>query len=234
MRLRDFLLIAMVAVTLMASSCEKTPTEPVDEEGWVDLFPTPVGDMTSPFSSVDDDTLAIPFTMGFTFTFYGTAYDTIRLNTNGGFTFGAGDGEFHVAAADIVHPGVAVFWGDMDASEYGAESRMHQMRYRQESDRFVIAYSRLQDRGSAAANNTATVTLFVNGTIEIAYGTVLSEDILVGIWDGTHTADTYVSLMATYSGYTSSGTGRILYDDWGPGPTMPTGALDGMTITFTP
>ena len=39
---------------------------------------------------------------------------------------------------------------------------------------------------SGSANNSATLSLHPDGTIDVTYGEVLSQDILVGLFDGSH------------------------------------------------
>jgi hypothetical protein len=200
----------------------------------VNLFPTPVNEVTSPFAAIDDASLLVPFAAGFQFSFYGTQYSDIYLNTNGGMTFGAGEDEYDIAAADVVTPGIAVFWGDMDAGDDSvATARANQMTYEACEDRFIVRYTQFQDNDNDTWNNTATATLEANGKITIQYGTVLSQDILAGIFDGSHTGDDYVTVQSSYSGYSTSGTGTILFDDWGTGPTH-TGQLSNQTIIFNP
>jgi hypothetical protein len=193
----------------------------------VDLFPL-TG--TSPFPAVDDSFIEVAFAAGFDFSFYGVTYSSVFLNTNGGMTFGAGLGDYDVAAADVASPGIAVFWGDLDAGE---ATRANQMKYEVCSDRFIVRYVAMQDNDVDTANNTATIMLEENGKITVQYGAVLSEDILAGVWDGTHVGDDYVSVANSYSGYTTSGSGTILFDDWGPGP-IHTGQLTGRTIVYNP
>jgi hypothetical protein len=149
-------------------------------------------------------------------------------------TFGAGNDAFDEAATDITEPGIAVFWGDMDATEYGADTRANQMRYQQFADRFVVTYVDFQDNDDEGWNNTATITLYANGRIVIAYGEVLSEDILIGIWDGTHT-DNRTSTATTINNYsTAMGTGVILHDYWAPGGELYTGTFNNQTVTLNP
>jgi len=199
----------------------------------VDLFPVPVMGSTSPFPGIDDEFLEITFRAGFQFQFYGTSYGSVFLNTNGGMTFGDGDDEYDVSATDVISPGIAVFWGDLDATEYGADQRANQMSYLSCDDRFVVTYDQFQDNDDEAWNNTGTATLYANGRIEIEYGTVLSEDILAGVFDGTHADDRYLSIGSEYADYFSTGTGIILMDSWGPGPTH-MGELTDQTIVFNP
>ena len=149
-------------------------------------------------------------------------------------TFGGGDNEFNPAAEDVVQPGIAVFWGDLDASGSSAsQQRANQMTYQVCTDRFIVRYQQLQDHRVDTWNNTATVTLEASGRIVIEYGTVLSEDLLVGVFDGTHTDDRYLALQNSYSGYFATGTGIILFDTEGLGPDH-MGELTGRTITFDP
>ena len=176
-------------------------------EAVLDLFPVPVGGGTSPFGEIDDEFLAVAFFPGFTFSFYGAQYPTVYLNTNGGMTFGAGDNEFDRAAYDVLQPGIAVFWGDLDAARTTAsDQRANQMTYQLCTDRFIVRYQQLQDHNEDTWNNTATVTLEANGRIVIEYGAVLSEEILVGVFDGTHTDDRYLALQNGYLGYSQWAT----------------------------
>jgi len=159
----------------------------------------------------------------------------VFLNTNGGMTFGAGEGDYDVAAADVTSPGIAFFWGDLDAGDnVTSTARPNQMKYQSCSDRFVVTYNQLQDNDIDAWTNTATATLEASGRITVQYGTVLSEDILVGVFNGTHTNDRYVALQNNYSAYSTNGTGTILFDDFGPGPTHTGQALSNRTITYNP
>ena len=226
---------AILLATALAACGGDSPT---DLQGVcaavVNLFPTPVSDASSPFPGVDDAFLSVPFASGFQFSFYGTQYNSVFLNTNGGMTFGAGNDNYDEAAAAIAEPSIAVFWGDLDAGGSTASTaRANQMTYEACSDRFVVRYTQLQDHDDDTWHNTATVTLEANGKITIAYGTVLSQDILAGIFNGTHSGDDFVTVQSAYNGYTTTGTGTILFDDWGAGAPH-TGQLSGQTIVFNP
>lgn len=214
----EYTAVDVVSVTAVENHCDAL----------VDLLPTPVSAQTTPFREVDDAALAIPFASGFQFTFFGTPYDQVFVNTNGGMTFGEGEPFWDLLAVDVVFPAIAVFWGDMNG--LAAPRRPAQMYYEACSDRFILYYRDYQDLGEETWTNTATVTLLADGTITIEYGDVGSEDILVGVMDGTHSSDEYVPVEDTYAGYTAS-SGTILFDSWGAGPAH-TGELSGRTITF--
>ena len=191
-----------------------------------------MSDLTSVFDDVDDGFLEVAFGSGFTFPFYGVTYTSVFLNTNGGMTFGAGNAGYDLGATEVTAPAIAVFWGDMDADSYGAATRPNQMRWRQSASCFQVAYGALQDFDVEAWTNTATLTLASDGEITVQYGSVGSEDILVGVFDGTHTADSYVAVSSAYD-LGASGSGVVLFDAHGPGPTHG-GQLTGRTIVYSP
>jgi hypothetical protein len=202
----------------------------------IDLFPTPVSSSSSAFPAfnnqvaVDDSTVQVPFTQNFIFPFYGSNYSSVFLNTNGGVTFGSGNADWNLAAGSIDQPAIAVFWGDMNAA--GAPTRSGQMSYEQFADRFVVTFSQLQDQDHTAWDNSATLTLYRSGGINIAYGVVDSPDLLVGVFSGTHTSDTSVGVQSLYANYTSAGSSLVLFDEFGAGPTH-SGELSGHSLYFS-
>ncbi len=230
------LLTSAALVALFLAGCASN-TPPVDTScgtygAYVDAFPTPVSDATSVFTDVDDDAIQVAFTGGLTFPFYGQDYTSVYVNTNGGLTFGAGEADYDLAAADVTVPAIAVFWGDMDAGEWAADSRANQLRWRQSSSCFQVAYQSLQDNDEETWANSATVTLADDGTITVVYGTVESEDIMVGVFDGSHADDRSPAVASSYD-LGNQGTGVVLFDDFAAvDPHL--GELDGRTITYVP
>lgn len=199
-----------------------------------DLFPTPVSFQTTLFVNPDDGVLQVFFDNEFAFPFYGELYGSVFLNTNGGMTFGEGESNWNTEAVNVLVPGIGVFWGDMYAGLNATSSaRADQMTFEVCDDRFIVRYQEYQDINADALRNTATVTLFGDGSIVIEYGEVLSPEILVGIWDGTHTNDTYPALVSDYPEYASAGTGILLFDFFQTN-TPHAGELTGQTITFSP
>lgn len=235
---RSWLAVALLVVALvaLAAGCSSPPPPPGDDCGvfgaYVDAFPVPVADATSVFGDVDDDSLVVPFGAGFSFPFYGSDYDEVYVNTNGGLTFFNADASYDVAATDVDSPGIAVFWGDLDAGEYGGETRANQLRWRQAPSCFQVVYQDLQDNDEATWDNSATLTLYDTGKIVVAYGDIGSEDILVGVFDGTHTDDRYLAVGSSFD-LSDNGTGVILFDYWDAGPDY-AGELAGATVTYLP
>jgi hypothetical protein len=211
-------------------------------EAVVDAFPLPLSPDTSIFSDLDDGSAEVAFSLGFDFAFFGTTHASLHLNTNGGLTFGAGNDAFDLAAAGVAQPGIAVFWGDHDvtATTPGQGERANQLRFQQCPERFEVVYDRLQDIANPARSDSATVRLSRNGTIEIAYGDVLSDRLLVGVFDGTHADDRFPNpggigavIESVYAGYADAGSGTILVDHFGAGPSHG-GELSGRSVRFEP
>ena len=234
---RTSALAAIVAGGVVLAACGGDDPTGLDLTGClaeVDLFPVPVSNATSLFPFADDGFLFVAFAPGFQFEFYGTQYDGVFLNTNGGMTFGVGNSDYEEAADYFEEPSIAPFWTDLSAGETAeSELRANQMKYQACANGFVVRYNQLQDYDEELLNNTATVTLEANGKITFAYGAVLTDDLAVGVWDGTHTDDRYPALANDYSAYSTTGTGTILFDYYGPGPVH-AGELTNRTITFNP
>lgn len=215
-----FSLVDTVNVTALESYCDRL----------ADLLPTPVNAANTPFLEVDDATIGVPFDDGFQFEFFGTAYDRVWVNTNGGVTFGQGEPFWDLARTEVLFPAIAVFWGDMSA--LSAPRRPAQLYHESCPDRFILYYRDYPDLDDPTRTNTATLTLFANGTITIEYGAVESSTVLVGVMDGTHRSDQIVAVQDEYLDYDAS-SGVVLFDSFGAG-TLHDGRLSGRTITFVP
>ncbi len=208
----------------------------------IDLFPVPVDETTTLFDDIDDGALSISFTRGFTFPFYGETYAGMVLGTNGGMVFGSDPSltetatELDVVSADILVPTIAPFWGDLDAGvDIEATGRAMQVTIQQCDDSYVIRYTDYSDHDDPTWQNTATVTLFDDGEVEFAYGTVESEDIMVGVFDGTHSSDATITppFAATYP-FGGGRSGVILFDAQETDAPQHLGELNDRVIRFTP
>ncbi|MFQ5494973.1 MAG: nidogen-like domain-containing protein, partial [Phycisphaerae bacterium] len=68
----------------------------------------------------NDDLSAGPFPLGFTFEFYGQAYDQFYINNNGNVTFGLPSQSFpQTAGLPLGVPMIAPFWSDVDTRNSG-------------------------------------------------------------------------------------------------------------------
>lgn len=226
-------------VTATAVITVGEPAPPVGECGvwgpWVDGFPTPVNDLTSPFPTVDDSFVEVSFGSGFTFPFYGVGYTRLFLNTNGGITFFAGSTVFDpdITIGEVNVPTIAPLWGDMHVMR--APERANMLRWRQASKCFQVAYQDIPDFWydiMPTWDNTATVTLHDDGRIVIEFGVLGSPGLLIGVFDGSHGNDIVPDIGTRYD-LSELGTGVILYDSFGRFLDYD-GALNGLTVTFVP
>lgn len=165
----------------------------------LDLTAAPaVNPKTDPSVELGDDAY-IPQDIGFNFTYFGAAYSTVYVTSNGNLVFktaSAGSG-FDLDAVDSSNslttfrtgsPRIAPYWHDLDAraaSTAGASG----IYLRRASDRVVITYNNIRDfpNNSTADNglHTFQATLFSDGRILFAYQSVqLTTNGLVGISPG--------------------------------------------------
>jgi hypothetical protein len=97
----------------------------------------------------------------------------------------------------------------------------------------IHRHLQIQHRTFNDEHNTATVSLLSEGTVHIEYGEVLSENLLVGVFSGTHENDAYLSVRSDYAGYPALGSSIVLFDHYGAGPSH-AGELSGQSLTFSP
>lgn len=255
-RLRIFVPVVVIAVLIaVLGACNTAPpppsSNPTTSDPAVQMVPDPTDATTSTFAAglstsatrttyLDDSVVEVSFTRGFTFPFFGTAYSSVWINTNGGVTFGGGSTSFYMAASAISasNPGIAILWSDLDPS-LGDPANADQIDYQQFDDHFVITYTQLPEYTSAPAAsrfNTMTLTLYDSGKVTMSYDTHDTTQAVVGVFDGSGTGYVNVGLTspATYDNYSAS-PGTIVFDADASVPTAPTvGQLNGMTLTFNP
>ncbi|MEJ2667096.1 MAG: hypothetical protein P8Z81_08365 [Deinococcales bacterium] len=223
------LLVAFAALALLFSACTI-----VGSDAKVQMVPDPpAGTNSFVTSGFDDDYAQVAFTRGFTFTFFGTTYNSVYINTNGGVTFGAGTTVYHPQLSDMVLPGIAILWADLDAG-LSNPANANGIDYQQFDDRFEITYTDLADHNDDTLLNTMKLTLYADGTISMHYDTQDSSTyVLLGVFDGNG-GYTSAALQSTYNAY-SAGHGIYVFDANDAGGTAPTqNQLDGMTLTFNP
>lgn len=167
----------------------------------------------------DDSFSEVMFTMGFTFSFFGTAQSSVFVNANGNLTFGQGDTGFLeiilIFGAPV--PRIAPLFRDFSPNVAGG------VFVRQLSDRLIITWSGVPEFATSNSN-TFQATLFDDGTIDMHYNGIDTEAGKVGLFPG---------LISQAVDFSSFGT-----------PTMFTGAvyenfilsfdLDNSSLTFTP
>lgn len=138
--------------------------------------------------STDDGFVNHSFTGLGSFTFYGTAYTDMWVNSNGNITFTSGDSDFTESASEMLaqEPRIAPGWDDLSPNQAGSVSI-------RESSTEVSATWRGVPHFSSGGSQTMCATLDkVNGTILFSYGTntawngtIASSAVLVGISPGS-------------------------------------------------
>src|SRR5437867_12091087 len=128
----------------------------------------------------DDGYAEVPFGSGFTFSFYGKAYDRVFVGTNGFITFGSGDFNspafVSLNAFAIRQPRIAAFWTDLDVTHAG-------IFVKQAPRRFVITWRRVPLYGQAGSN-TFQVQLFPDGRLAFLYRGMTDAPELIGLSPG--------------------------------------------------
>jgi sugar lactone lactonase YvrE len=162
--------------------------------GFEDIAAT--GTTAAPVSDTDDDVQNVP--MGFSFTYYGTAYTTCDLCANGfiGFNnFGgalAGAASYNILptpTASLPNSMIAGFWADLHPGQAGT------VYYRTlgtaPNRRFIVQFQGVADRGVPTNLNTFQYKLFeTSNKIEVHYQTLTinaGRPATIGIEDGTGT-----------------------------------------------
>ena len=132
----------------------------------------------------DDDTREIP--LGFPFNFYGNTYASVFVNSDGNLTFTGGD--LAITPRDLSRfltgvPRIAPFFDDLNPAEGG------QVTYTAEVGRFVMSWTDVPEccLPAITPRSTFQVSLFPDGSVEFAYGTVSANDAVVGISPGAFT-----------------------------------------------
>lgn len=142
--------------------------------------------------------------LGFSFSYFGAAYTTVYVTSNGNLVFkpaGAGSG-FDLDAVDASNslatfrtgsPRICPYWHDLDARA-SVTTGANGIYLRRASDRVVVTYNNVRDFPNDAAVDkgvhTFQVTLFSDGRILFTYQSVqLTTTALVGLSPGNSAQD---------------------------------------------
>jgi len=104
-------------------------------------------DPADPCQRNDDDFTAVPIALPFTFTLYGTSYNSVYINNNGNVSFGAGFATYTSTGFPVNgFPMVAPFWADVD-TRAAASGVVH---YRLEANKLVVIWDHVGYYGAHA------------------------------------------------------------------------------------
>jgi subtilisin family serine protease len=166
---------------------------------WIDLasgLGTPI-----PFDG-DDQNLG-PYALGFDFPFYGGAYRSLRVSTNGWLSFSSHSTSYANQPLPVAGTGapanlVAPFWDDLTFASGGGRAWYHG-----DDSRFVVEFAgvpRFTNDGSPPAVYTFEVILYRSGEIRFQYLDVAAptNSCTIGIQDATRTSGLHVAFNTEY------------------------------------
>ncbi len=164
---------------------------------WVDL--TTLGTAVT----LSDDNFAGPFTIGFSFPFYDTAYTSFYIGSNGYLTFDAGYGiamNYHLPDDTIPTSMIAMWDDDIDPPEAGRVSYYHDVA----NGRLIVSFDHVRNYlyPTGTGDLSFQAILYANGRIELQYRGMdpgSDEDGLSGATIGIQNSDASDGLTVVYN-----------------------------------
>mgnify|MGYP003123053417 CR=1 FL=1 len=165
-----------------------------------------------------DDQLSAAFNLDNSFTFYGTAYDSARMATNGCLHFGLGTGNINYnnycgdytpdplpQYTNTLFP----FWTDL-IRDNGSS-----MLAKNFSDKTVFGWYNLREYNRSNSDNSFEVILWTNNTFEFRYGAldIIQHDVLIGEQGSTSQTYQYLFHDECNTG-TTNVSGTCVNTDW--------------------
>ena len=164
-----------------------------------------------------DDQLSAAFNLDNSFTFYGTAYDSARMATNGCLHFGLGTGNinYNNYCGDYTPDPLPqytntmfVFWTDLIRD---SQSKMLAKNF---NDKAVFGWYDMREY-NRASDNSFEVILWTNNTFEYRYGAldIINHDVLIGEQGSTSQYYQYLFHDECNTGTTNI-TGTCVNTNW--------------------
>lgn len=195
----------------------------VDHDGKGDACDTVFDPFETAVTLTDDDSRKLD--LGFSFSFYGTAYPAVYLNSDGNLTFGAADDK--TAPRDKQRfltnaPRIAALYADLNPNANGGKV----VWGKENPDSLFVRYEKVSHFDSSG-QGTVTVTLRANGEVSLSYGNV-SGSYIVGVSKGgSGNSATESNLM----GSLGMGGSNAVYTAFGSQKPF---SLANQKLTFTP
>ena len=128
----------------------------------------------------DDDAVLIGL-CNFDFPFCGGTWDEVYVQSNGRLTFGFSSTEHTESVAQFLAeaPEIAAFWNDLNPAT-GGNISIEEVADTGAGASLIVTWSELPELGVAGSANSATLTLFDDGTANLAIGDLTMADGLVG------------------------------------------------------
>ena len=126
-----------------------------------------------PLGDDDSEQISLPFT----FSYCGTDYNSVFINSNGSLTFGSGDTDFSESAVEHLgdQPRIAALWDDLNPTAGGT------VVYNFTANEFFVTFTDVPEFVAIGAN-TFQITLHRSSNqIDLAYGSLTATDGLAGL-----------------------------------------------------
>ena len=167
----------------------------------------------------DDDKAAITFTGGFTFTFAGTGYSSVRILSNGLLQFGADTGFFRNYGNTTLPAGsataqsgctagattnvLAAYWTDLDPSRAGSGNVTWEQKGSAPNRYVVVSWNSVYQYG-VSTPYAFQIILFENGEFKYQYGNSNATGSAATI--GVQVSSSDYTLYSYNSGYNANGS----------------------------
>lgn len=224
-RMRDLLgrwlapLVAVLVLSVAVPACAATYTFRSDSFSWETAANVAAWDKTCTQYPGDDDKATVNFTGGFTFTYAGTAYSSVRILSNGMLQFGADTGFFrnytnanlpagNATAQSGCTAGAAsnlmmVYWADMNPSASGSGNVTWEQKGTAPNRYFVVSWNSVYQYATSTPY-AFQVILYENGQFKYQYGNSNATGSQATI--GVQVSTTDYTLYSYNSGYNANGS----------------------------
>jgi MSHA biogenesis protein MshQ len=168
----------------------------------------------------DDDRATLTFTGGFTFTFAGTAYSSVRVLSNGMLQFGADTGFFRNYGNTNLPAGNAsaltgctasattnvmlAYWTDLNPATSGTGSVTWEQKGTAPNRYVVVSWTNINQYGSSTTPYTFQVILYESGEFKYQYGNSNASGSAATI--GVQVGSGDYTLYSYNSGYNANGS----------------------------
>jgi hypothetical protein len=189
------LAVSLLLIVSMAWSQQYVAT--VIPYNWVEINPAHPGGLNGTNAGITgDDQNVGPFNIGFSFTFYGTAFSSVRMCSNGFASFTSTATTFTnatIPTAALPNDLLAVYWDDMNFNPtytppgYGTAWYY----YDAPNNRFIMEWDSIAHYYTTGSTFTFEIILHTDGTIDYMYKAVIPgattpfPSATVGIENGT-------------------------------------------------
>ncbi len=134
----------------------------------------------------DDDYSQV--NIGFDFNFFGQTYDNVFIGSNGYLTFNSGDSDYTESVNEFLNEQARIaVWDDFDPEASNSASITTSFT----SESFTVSWDLLPQYNNNDSNSF-DITLFNDGSVDIHFESMNTNDLLVGISDGNGAVGTEV------------------------------------------